>query len=348
MESKFVPKLWVSPGRLFAPMFVMLLALACLMAAAAPLKAQDNKPEQKQQISKDEAAAIDKVNKASGPEAKLKASSDYIKKFAKSPMRAKIAAVVADEIIFAKDAAQKVKLSQEFSSIFNQPSEADLVKPALIEGYFAANKFDEALNESNKYLEKNPEDIPILVQIAWAGANQAQKQPANQKLSQAALEASGKAVELMEADKKPARMDDKGWTDYRNSWLWRLYHARAILLFTNNDKAGAKENVEKAAGIEPNEPTILLMLANLSSDEYQALAERYQKEKKQELYDKALERMDEAIDWMARFVAATDGNAQFQTINQQVMQNLKEYYAFRFGGKTDGLPGLIEKYKKKG
>ncbi|MEP7337355.1 MAG: hypothetical protein ABI977_06385 [Acidobacteriota bacterium] len=343
MDSKFLPKLWVSLVCIF-----VLTGLAVLTATAAPLKLQEKKPEQKPQISKDEAAAIDKINKASGADAKLKASADYLKKFSKSPTRAKIADYVAIEIGQEKDNNQKLKLSQEFASVFNQPGEADLIKPILIEAYFAANKFDEGLSESSKYLEKNPEDVPVLVQIAWTGANQAQKQPANAKLSQAALQASAKAVELIEADKKPARMDDKAWADYRNSWLWRLYQARGVMLFTNKDMAGAKESMEKAVGIEPNEPSILLMLSNLASGDYQTLAEQYQKEKKQELYDKALERMDEAIDWMARFVAATDGNAQYKDLNQQIMENLKQYYAFRFNGKTDGLPGLIDKYKKKG
>jgi tetratricopeptide (TPR) repeat protein len=346
MDSKFVPKLWVS--------LMCLFALSGL-AAAAPLKGlnlQDNKQDQKKdqgpQLSNDERAAIDKINKASGPEAKLKASAEYSKKFSKSTMRPKVADYVAGEIGQVKDNNQKIKLSQDFASIFNQPGEADLVKPYLIEAYFNANKFDEALNESSKYLEKNPEDVPVLVQIAWAGANQAQKQPANPKLTQAALQASAKAVELMEADKKPARMDDKAWAEYRNSWLWRLYQARGVILFTNNDKVGAKESMEKAVGIEPNEPTVLLMLSNIASGDYQTLAEQYQKEKKQELYDKAIARMDEAIDWMARFVAATDGNAQYKDLNQQVLENLKQYYSFRNNGKTDGLTGLIEKYKKKG
>ena len=56
------------------------------------------------------------------------------------------------------------------------------------------------------------------------------------------MQASAKAVELMEADKKPARMDDKAWADYRNSWLWRLYQARGVMLFTNKDMVGAKES----------------------------------------------------------------------------------------------------------
>ena len=57
--------------------------------------------------------------------------------------------------------------------------------------------------------------------------------------------------------------------------------------------------------------------------------------------------MDEAIDWMARAVGATEGIAQMQQVNQQLRENLQAYYGFRHDGKTDGMAGLIEKYKKK-
>ena len=46
-------------------------------------------------------------------------------------------------------------------------------------------------------------------------------------------------------------------------------------------------------------------------------------------------------------VAATEGNAQYQNVNVQLMDNLKSYYEFRHDGKSDGLKELIAKYKKK-
>jgi len=57
--------------------------------------------------------------------------------------------------------------------------------------------------------------------------------------------------------------------------------------------------------------------------------------------------MDEAIDWMARAIAVTEGQAQYQTVTDQLKENLKQYYGFRHDGKTDGMNELIQKYKKK-
>mgnify|MGYP000090110793 CR=1 FL=1 len=335
MKSKFAP--------VFRGMFVCALALICLSAMAVAQDKKDKGPE----VPGDERAAIEKLIKAQGLEAKTKAAAEYAKKFPKGVKRSEVAGTIANEIYKIQDSNQKIKAAEEFSKMFNQPGEPDLVRPSLIEAYFATNKFDQALDESLKYLEKNPDDVTIHVQITWAGATQTQKQAASPKLMKAAVESSAKGAELMEADKKPDWMADDKWKDYKNSWLWRLYYARAVVLNQNGQKAEAKESAEKAVGLEQNDVGLLLMLVNLSNDEYQTLAQKYQTEKKQEFMDKALEKMDEVIDWMARAVAACEGNAQLKTTQDQLMDNLKQYYAFRFNGKTDGLQGLIEKYKKK-
>ncbi|MEK7830853.1 MAG: hypothetical protein AAB401_07195 [Acidobacteriota bacterium] len=336
MESKLAP--------VFRGMLVCAFALICLSAVAV---AQDKK-DQGPQISGDERNALEKLVKAQGLEAKTKAAAEYAKKFPKGVKRADVAATISNEIYKIQDINQKLKAAEEFSKIFNQPGESDLVRPSLIEGYFATNKFDEALNESAKYLEKNPEDVTIHVQITWAGATQTQKQAATPSLMKAAVESAAKGAELMEADKKPSWMADDKWKDYKNSWLWRLYYARGVVLYQNKEKEAAKESLEKAVGLESNDVGILLMLVNLSNDEYQAIAQKYQAEKKPELMDKALEKMDEMIDWLARSIAACEGNAQLKPTQDQLLDNLKQYYGFRFNGKTDGMQGLIEKYKKKG
>ena len=335
MESKLAP--------VFRGMLVCAFALICLSAVAA---AQDKK-DQGPAVSGDERAALEKLVKAQGLEAKTKAAAEYAKKFPKGVKRAEVAGTIANEIYKIQDNNLKIKAAEEYSKMFNQPGEPDLVRPSLIEAYFATNKFDQALDESAKYLEKNPEDVTIHVQITWAGATQTQKQAASPKLMKAAVDSAAKGAELMEADKKPGWMADDKWKDYKNSWLWRLYAARAVVLNQNGQKAEAKESAEKAIGLESNDLGTLLLLVNLSNDEYQTIAQKYQTEKKPELMDKALEKMEEVIDWLARGVAACEGNAQLKATQDQLMDNLKQYYSFRNNGKTEGLQGMVEKYKKK-
>jgi tetratricopeptide (TPR) repeat protein len=317
---------------------------------AFSLTPQDQKKEQdkdqKPNVSPDEQRSLSKINSATGAEAKIKAANDYLKKYSKSPMRVEVAKHVADEIVQVKDNEQKISLSRSFLSTFNQPEESDLIKPIMIEAFLTTGKIDDALNESTKHLERNPGDVVVLTQLAWAGAMQAQKGGAAPKLLQTATDAGTKAIQLMEADKKPERMTAENWNSFRNSWLPRLYQSQGVIRFYGKDIPGAKENLEKAVGLDPYDPPTLLMLVTISNEQYNELAKKYQTEKKSDQLKQALATMDEAIDWMARAIAATEGQSQFQSINEQLKENLKQYYGFRHEGKTDGMNELIQKYKK--
>ncbi|MCI0660463.1 MAG: hypothetical protein L0220_05260 [Acidobacteria bacterium] len=307
-------------------------------------KGQDK--DKQPNVSPEEQKSLSNINTASGPEAKIKAAGEYLKKYSKSPMREQVARYVADEIVVVKDNEQKISLSRSYLATFNQPEEADLIKPILVEAYLNTGKVDDALTESTKHLERNPGDVIVLTQLAWAGAMQAQKGGASPKLLQTSSDAGTKAIQLMESDKKPERMTAENWTSFRNSWLPRLYQGQGVIKFYGNDKPGAKENLEKAVGLDPYEPSTLLMLVTIANEQYNDLAKKYQTEKKAELLKQALATMDEAIDWMARAIAATEGQAQYQTITETLKENLKQYYGFRHDGKTDGMNELIQKYKK--
>jgi tetratricopeptide (TPR) repeat protein len=329
---------------------IVCAALACSAAFAAVQDKQQSKDDALK-VSDSEQKAIEKIKAASGVSEKLKASAEYLKKNGKSQARPRVAAFVSDEIAKVTDHNQRIIFVENFTKTFNLPEEADLIKPTLIESLLSLNKFEEAFNEGSKHIEKKPDDVIVLTQLAWAGANQARaqlqsNQPPPAAMLQKASGAGAKAVELLEADKKPEGMDPTYWNNFRNSWLPRLYQSQGMILFVSNDKASAKEKLEKAAGLDPYDPNTLLLLSDVLRAEYTRLAEQYQAEKKPSLLNEALQKMDEMIEWLARAAAATEGNAQFQTLTGQIMDQLKEYYTYRHEGKTDGLKELIQKYKK--
>lgn len=339
-----------SVRRALCDVALVMAALFCTLVWVPINGLSQDKAQAKDQpppMSDGERRAVEKINNAKDPEAKMKAASEFVKKNPKSTVRPKVASYVADQVSIGQNPQQIVTLCQNFISAFNTTEEGDLVRPGLVDALLKLEKWDDALSESAQYLQRNPEDVTVLISVAWAGANQMQKQASTPKLTQTATDASAKAVELMEQDKRPTRFDEKSWGEYRNSWLPRLYLARGLMLVTGGNRAEAKDNLEKAAGLEPYDPSTLMMLVNITNEEYQELAKRYQTEKKSDLLDKAVEKMDETIDWMARAIGATEGNAQMQQINQQLRENLSAYYSFRHEGKTDGLNQLIEKYKKK-
>ena len=335
---------------------LMVMRAICLCVVAAltmPALAQTQNPQNPQaaqapKVPDDERKALEKINTVTGTAAKLQAADEYVKKFGKSPRRAKVASYISNEISNVQDNAQRIALAQSFIATFTQPEEVDLVKPTMIDALVKANKLDEAFSEAAKYLEKHPDDVLLQTQLAIIGAEQAQHQ--NTKFVPASQQFGVKAIELMETDKKPAQMDAAAWQQYRGQWLPRLYQSQGVLLYLANDRPGARERLEKSVGLDANDPSTLMMLGMLSDDEYQQLAKQYNTEKagpgKDAILKQAFAKMDEVIDWFARAVAASEGKPEFQVMNQQLMQNLQSYYSYRHNNSTDGLKQLIEKYKK--
>ena len=138
MESKFAPFL--------RGMFLCALTLACLSVIAVAQEKKDQGPA----VSGDERAALEKLVKAQGLEAKTKAAAEYAKKFPKGVKRADVAGTIANEIYKIQDNNQKIKAAEEFAKIFNQPGEPDLVRPSLIEAYFGGGLADDLEREGGR------------------------------------------------------------------------------------------------------------------------------------------------------------------------------------------------------
>lgn len=302
---------------------------------------------QQQKIPDDERKLLEGLNTATDAAAKLQVGNEFLKKFSKSPRRPRVAAYLAQEVSKVADNAQRITLAEQFASSFKEPDEVDLVKPAIIDAQVKLNKYDEAFAEGAKYIARHPEDVVLQTQLGIIGIEQAQRQ--NPKFVPAAQGYAAKAIELMEADKKPTTFDDAGWTEYKGLWLPRLYQAQGIVLYLTNDRPGAKAKFEKSMGLDAQNPSVLMMLGMLADDDYQALAKQYNAEKgsgRDAILKQAVAKMDEVIEMFARAVAAADGKAEFQAMNQQLMQNLESYYKFRHNGSTEGMTKLIDKYKK--
>ncbi|MFN0086955.1 MAG: hypothetical protein ACKVX9_16305 [Blastocatellia bacterium] len=333
MKSGIVPRTWV------------IVICACLSLA---VWAQE-KPKEQPKISEGEQKAIEKINTASGLQAKMQAVGEYMKKFSKSPMRPKVAAFVANEILIVTDHNQRISMSQAYMSTFNQPGEPELVQPGLIDSLTKVQKVDEAFAEGAKYLGTVPDDVTILTSLAMVGADQAQRQ--NGKFAPQVLQYSTKAIELIEADKRHDRIPVDEWAAFKNRWLPSLYQVQGLISFLTGDKASARTRMDRAAQLNPQDPFTMMMMGNFADEEYQELAKQYQAAKdgpiKDGIYKQALEKMDLVIDYYARSAAAADGKPEYKGLLEQVQKGLDAYYSFRHNGSTTGLKELVEKYKKK-
>src|SRR6266404_5012620 len=192
--------------------FVIRAALALAISSylvstgfAPPTMAQAGRPN----ITPEEQSLFKSIMDAPDAAAKLNAGETLIKKYPRSVGRPRVARALADQISRVTDAAQKVTLAQEFSVAFKEPSEQQMIAPVLIDAFVAAKRFDEAFSAGTEFVSRNPDAILVLVQLLSVGIDQAKNH--NPRFIPQSLQYGNHAIELIEADKKPADMDDAGW-----------------------------------------------------------------------------------------------------------------------------------------
>jgi len=287
------------------------------------------------------------IMKAPDTAAKIKAAETLIKKYPKSAGRPGLARRLADAIDGEKDATLKLTLAQEYQSAFKEPSEQQMIMPLLIEGFAGAKRFDEAFSTGAGFLAANPDALIVLVQLTGIGTDQAKQK--NPKFIPPSVQYGTHAIEMVEADKKPADMDDAGWTNYKATVLPSLYRSMGLLFFVKGDRNEAKTRLVKAAALSPTDPFSYLLLSSVLYDEYQEKGTHYKglpegPAKAAEL-KAVLAALDLVIDSYAHVIALSEGNVPLQPVRQQYLQELESYYKFRHNNSTDGMQQMIDQYK---
>ena len=298
-------------------------------------------------ISSGEQTLLKGLNAAPNPAAKLKAAAELIKKYPKSSARPRVASELTDLIAGVANAPEKISLAQEYQGVFTEPSEQELILPVLIEGFAGANRFDEAFSTGAGFLKSNPDSLPVLVELMLIGTDQAKQK--NPKFVPQSLQYGAHAIELIEADKKPADLDDAGWKKYKTTMLSSLYQSMGLLNLVKGDRSEAKVRLAKAVEIAPTDPFNYLLLAGIVNEEYQDAATRYKGmpagPAKDDELKKVLAALDQTIDAYAHTIALSEGNARLQAVRQQFLEDLESYYKYRHNNSTAGMQQLLDKYK---
>ncbi len=322
---------------------IVLGATFIAMLAGAAYAQPRNQP----QVSPDEQKAAQAIAAAADNAAKLKAATDFIKKYPKSSLRPMIARGFANHISSMTDAAQKATAAQSYKELFKEPSEQEIIAPIEIEALAAAKRPDDAFAAGTAHLAKNPESLPVLVQLVATGTDEAKNR--NGKFVAQSVQYGTHAIQIIESDKKPADVDDAGWTSYKTTVLPSLYQSLGLLNLVGGDRAKAKANYLKASEISPTDPFNFVMLAGMLNDEYQTEAKCYQGMPNGPARDEELKKaqaiLDAVIDAYAHAIALSETTASLQTVRQQYMQDLEAYYKYRHNGSTAGMQELIGKYK---
>lgn len=325
---------------------VFFLIIGILSGSFGLANAQDDKSA-KIKVSADEAKVVKKIESAKTVADKMTATEEFIKKYPQSPARNQAASYLAGQIMETKDDTQIVQNGEKYLTIFTEPAEADIILPSLIYSYVSLKRHKDAFSAAEKYLARHPEDAAVRLHLAIEGSNLIRT--GTKDYAPASRDYAAQTIELIEANKKPADVDDARWKEYQTKWLPQLYQSLGIFDYSAGDKAKARASLEKATKIDSGDVNSWILIAAMSDDEYQDLAQKYNTTgagaARDELLKQANAKMDTVIDIYARIVALTDGKPEAKQLNEQIRQNLEQYYKYRHKN-LDGLNELIGKYKK--
>lgn len=334
------------PGVCLALAVVCCVVPVAVQAAQEPAKEQ---PKELPKVAKAELTAAQKVEKATDEQARLAAASEFLKKYPQSALRMQVAQLVADKINLTSDPAQLLTLAESYRTIFTGAGEADLVAPGLVHAYLIANRAADAFQLGAKTLDAMSNPVPSLIELSNAGFTQVQQQNV-QYLAQG-IQYAGRAIELIEANKKPATVNDATWQEYKTTYLPQLYQVQGFLLAAGGDPATAQSKLTKAIALNPTDARNYMLLGNLRNEQYQELAAKHNAapaEQKAELLKQAQAMLDQVIDDFAHAVALSANKPELKPFHDQLWEDVQGYYKYRHNGSLEGLQQLIDKYQQAG
>jgi hypothetical protein len=300
------------------------------------------------QVPEAEKQAALKVQSALDITAQLQAAGEFVKQYPKSTARPQVANLVARKIADQPDAAQRITLAENFSTIFTEANEKDMITPVLLDAYLRTNRPDDAFRVFPAWLEKNPDDIGTLTQMALMGVDQVKRN--NPKFAAQSQQYALKAIALIEAGKFPATMTPEQTNEYKTRFLPYLYQSLGLIGLISGNAAEAKTQLDKAVSLNATDPFNYLLLSSLVNDEYQALAKQHKETPdgppKEAKLKQALAKMEQLVEIYAKVVAYSENNADYKQLHDQVKPELESYYKFLHNGSTNGLQELINKQKK--
>lgn len=322
------------------------LALVFTVSGPALSVLAQGDPSAQPKVSADEQKLVEGIVAAADSAAKLNAAAEFLGKYPNSSLRGRVAQEMADEINSVADASQKLSLAQNYQTIFNKTSERELAVRLLINACGAAQRLEEAFTAGSQFLAQNPDSVRVLVVLMLMGTDQAKLK--NTKFVEPSIHYGAHAIELLEANKKPADMDDLGWQQYKTV-LPGMYQSMGVLNLLKGNLAEASIRLTRAVEMAPLDPFNYLFFSSALNEEYQNNAKRYLAmpdgpTKAAEL-QKVLASLDRVIDAYAHMLALSEGNQRLEQARQQIRQDLESYYKYRHNNSVEGMLQLIDNYK---
>lgn len=215
-----------------------------------------------------------------------------------------------------------------------------------IDEYVKKGQPDRAFDLADTWLAKRPDDVQLLTVLGFAASNEARTNPT--RYAPVAKKYGEKAIELIEANKKPERVSDTEWNEYRTKWLPQLYLQLSALATKTGNLDDARKKLERVTQLNAKDAYAWYLLGQNHFNEYEKLnaeSKTMQGQAKTDATAKAFAKLDQVIDYYARAVALSAGNAGQKDLYEPLLKDLTSIYDFRNGSKS-GLDQLIAKYKQ--
>jgi hypothetical protein len=294
-----------------------------------------------------EAELLAAIKIATNPTLKLTAAEDFVARFPNSDARLIIAEMIAADIRKIKNGGVAVALLERALAILTSEQEREILKPVALQVYVIGDRPDEAFALAGEMLARDPDNLQVLVRMAQAGVEQARRR--NRKYAEQSLQYGLKAIALIEADKKPADVDEETWAGNKAN-IGYLYQYTGILYLAVQNTSEAKIRFTRSSMMLPREPSNFAFLGRVTNVEYLAGLQAYEAmpegKGKQEAKKKLDVLLDSMIDLFARAVGLATGRPEYQTLLQQVIPDLTTYYKHRHNQSTKGLKELIDRYRR--
>lgn len=338
---------------------VVVFSLACVLPVSAQQGTYGTPTPQAQpgdnkdapiKVSEAEEKLAKKLIAATDAATKLTVVEELLKKHPKTELRPQLIAHLPAEISKVQDAAQRIQLAEKFMTLFPEPEALDMGNTILVNAYVNSNRTEDAFRIAAPWLEKNANDAGVLYTLTTAGQRQIQLTQ-SAALAPKSRQYGVRAIELIEANQRPASLDEATWNANKAAWLAQLYQTVGYLAIVSGDRAEGLTRIQKAITLNPSDPNNYAIVGQLKNDDYMQLAQQYKAApagaQQDELLKKAYAALDEIIDLYAHAIALSDGNPQMQQMRDTLYKDLESYYRSRHNGSSDGLKELIDKYKPK-
>jgi hypothetical protein len=281
--------------------------------------------------------------------AKLTTAQAFLTKYPQSVARDSVDVVLHNAILDAPDGPARLDAIKTYKTLFpNSTRQGDLNR-ILADAFVAQGNFAEAKKLGAEMLAGNPSD-PWAKLLYLRIANDALAKNDTAHVAEG-LSHGKELIDILEADKRPASMDDARWQTFKKQALPMAHQKLGVLMLVTGDMQNSGTHLTRATALSPADPINYFFLANLKLAEYDRIAEEYNKvrssdeSKAKQLLSDANTKTDEAIAMLVKTVAMAGDRAEYGPVVTQARPELERLYKQRHGGKLDGLDAAINAAK---